>query len=719
MDRARTFIGVATLIGLGGLALIGPRPVVDNRPAAWFPADDPRVVSWRRLADTFGSDDAVVVVVEGGDPLGLLRLAVEVSRDLQGRPGLERVTSAATAFPAEVDLLLDPALGGLANLRFVGHAFDGPLNRGLGLWRREPASAVLVVTVAGGPEAVEGLAGRLAEHRARAAREGRTLRAAGHPLINLELDRAGREVDARAMPVLVAVCLLVLVAVTRSPRLVVALLLPVGLAVVATDPLVAAAGASTNLIVAIVKPLVFVLLLAAGLHVAEAFDEARRAGASAALAAGRAVASKAVPTVLCLLTTAIGFGSLAGSEVRPVRTFGWATAAQVLLGIPLVLASVPLLLRLVAARGGPPREGADRLGPACVALVQHGQRRSGAWLIACALLCAAGLTVALRLRPSPHAIEYFPPGHPLRDDHDALARAGLPLVSIEAMVTLAAPVGSAAEGLDAFARAGQAVPGVRGCAGLPLLLREAVHRTARAEGLPAPWMVADILRRQAAASRPFLAEDGRTTRLSFAVDEVDAEELERIALGLRTAFAATRPDGAALELAGSYPLLIATQRTLLTTLRSSLLTTAALMLVVMAVAMRSLRLGLAAIPANAFPVAAGFVVMGGAGIALDVGTSMTAAISLGVAVDGTLHLLHAWRRGELETAARATGRAMVLAALVVGLGFLSLCTSGFAPTRHFGLLCAAALAAALVGDLVILPATLRFVGRPRPSPPTV
>lgn len=58
--------------------------------------------------------------------------------------------------------------------------------------------------------------------------------------------------------------------------------------------------------------------------------------------------------------------------------------------------------------------------------------------------------------------------------------------------------------------------------------------------------------------------------------------------------------------------------------------------------------------------------MGLARVPLDVGTCMTAAIALGIAVDNTLHLLHGLSEHGLDATARTTGRAFVITAVVVG-----------------------------------------------------
>ena len=155
---------------------------------------------------------------------------------------------------------------------------------------------------------------------------------------------------------------------------------------------------------------------------------------------------------------------------------------------------------------------------------------------------------------------------------------------------------------------------------------------------------------------------------------------------------------------GSYPLLLHTQRSLLTTLWGSLTLTALLMQLVLGLGLRSWRLALIGILPNVVPVAAVFVVLRALGIPLDVGTSMSATVALGIAVDDTLHMLSAGRREGLSEAAFGSGRAVVFSSVVIALGFASVLTSDFAPTRHFGLLCAVGVCAALLGDLLVLPA---------------
>ena len=126
---------------------------------------------------------------------------------------------------------------------------------------------------------------------------------------------------------------------------------------------------------------------------------------------------------------------------------------------------------------------------------------------------------------------------------------------------------------------------------------------------------------------------------------------------------------------------------------------------------------------NVFPMILLFGLLGWSRLPLDIGSVMTASIALGMAVDGTFHFLTFFRRG-LDVAAdgRSVGQhdrvaavraafhhsaaALTESAIVCGLGILVFAGSSFAPSRRFAWMLSLLVAAALVGDLVVLPALL-------------
>ncbi len=136
---------------------------------------------------------------------------------------------------------------------------------------------------------------------------------------------------------------------------------------------------------------------------------------------------------------------------------------------------------------------------------------------------------------------------------------------------------------------------------------------------------------------------------------------------------------------------------------------------------RSLKFTLLALPPNLFPVLALYGVMGLFKIPISSGSAMVATIALGIAVNDTMHfVLHYQRltreRGMgTERAIVQTitdlGRPIVLTSLVHIAGFTVFLLTDFQPLFHFGLLSSAAMTAAMLGDLFMLPNLLMLVDR--------
>lgn len=130
---------------------------------------------------------------------------------------------------------------------------------------------------------------------------------------------------------------------------------------------------------------------------------------------------------------------------------------------------------------------------------------------------------------------------------------------------------------------------------------------------------------------------------------------------------------------------------------------------------RSLQIALIAIFANLLPIAVVLGVMGWLNIPLDMMTMTIAAISLGVAVDDTIHYIHRFKREfrkdrkYLPTMHRchgSIGHAMYYTSVTIIIGFSILALSNFVPSVYFGLLTGLAMFIALLAALTLLPQML-------------
>ena len=127
---------------------------------------------------------------------------------------------------------------------------------------------------------------------------------------------------------------------------------------------------------------------------------------------------------------------------------------------------------------------------------------------------------------------------------------------------------------------------------------------------------------------------------------------------------------------------------------------------------RSLKIALIAIVPNLLAIAVVLGVMGWLNIPLDMMTITIAAISIGIAVDNTIHYIYRFRyefqyeHRYIETVHQchgSIGRALYYTSLTIIIGFLILTLSNFIPSIYFGLLTALAMSIALIAALTLLP----------------
>jgi predicted RND superfamily exporter protein len=138
---------------------------------------------------------------------------------------------------------------------------------------------------------------------------------------------------------------------------------------------------------------------------------------------------------------------------------------------------------------------------------------------------------------------------------------------------------------------------------------------------------------------------------------------------------------------------------------------------------RSLRLAIISIIPNL--ISAGMVLglMGLLNIPLDIMTITIAAITIGIAVDDTIHYVHRFNEeilidGDYLAAMKrchdSVGRAMYYSSITIIIGFSILTLSNFIPTIYFGLFTGLAMLIAMFANLTLL-ALLLIIWRPKNS----
>jgi predicted RND superfamily exporter protein len=147
-------------------------------------------------------------------------------------------------------------------------------------------------------------------------------------------------------------------------------------------------------------------------------------------------------------------------------------------------------------------------------------------------------------------------------------------------------------------------------------------------------------------------------------------------------------------------------------------------LVMFLILFRSVKLALIGMAPNLIAAGSVLGLMGWLGIPLDMMTITVAAITVGIAVDDTIHYIHRFKTefvkdgdylATMHRCHRSIGQAMFFTSLTIITGFSILALSNFIPTIYFGLFTGFAMFMALAGALTLLPRLIVLI-RPWGAP---
>ena len=293
-----------------GLALLRS----DFSHRGFFFADDARLVDYERFEERFGNDDTVVLGVEvrGGvlDEEAWERVAA-IAMEVSEIPGVVTVEAATNHAKGVV----------LANR--VPEALVGTLVSADG------TLALIVGSLAGEPDAKS--VTRALEAIVARQDERTTVHLTGTPVITAAFETVAANDLGRLVPIAVAVMILVLLLLLRSFVVAFAALVAIALGAISAMGVAGLIGAPINNLTLAVPQILVAIGTAGCVHLLSAYRDARRDGRDTAGAMRHSLTLNARPMLLASGTTAVGFFSLAISDLKPVATLGLVAGSGTLL----------------------------------------------------------------------------------------------------------------------------------------------------------------------------------------------------------------------------------------------------------------------------------------------------------------------------------------------------------------------------------------------------
>jgi predicted RND superfamily exporter protein len=706
----------------------------------WFLESDPALVIYDEFTERFAADEMVVVVVEADvfteeTFAAFARLSAEASE----APYVHRVRSV-------LDFDLDPVRGFDEEDDWadpVPDASDWPFRRSEAasnslitptLVARDARVGALVVeveragnTVDGKRALVEALDGIAARE---AARSGLRIHLTGTPVLDHRAlvlnDRDLSTIYPLIVPLVLGICWVAF----GSLRLALIPLVVVGGAASWAFGFMGLLGLKTTLLSSAMVPLFLAIGVADAVHVLADYQRRRLGGMQPTAAVTATLDRLWQPCLFTSITTAAGLTALLVSDLRPVREFGITAAVGVLAAYLVTMTLVPAVLCLLGRRLPVAVPRSSVLMDAIVRRFVAPPRLIVRFVLVGGLVVAGlSLASASRIQVGVDPMSWFRSDDPFRQATLLADRELGGATALELLVQ--APAGRLGEPstlmmLDEFERWLEANTPVTGCISVVELLKETTRTLSTGEDRHArlPGMAAltssllSVLANRGELER-WLTGDESTARISCRLPLGEAGnlggELAKVEAEIERRFSTSE---LVVEPTGYGALMVEMEHLLVRSQLLSLSVAFLVVLLMLAVLIRSLALGLTAMLPNLLPVLMGLGLMPFLGISLNPGTVMVAAVALGVVVDDTAHLLVAMRRHlnsgrtveeALEGAIVDVGAPVVLTSVILATGMGLLMLGSFAPGVHFGAIAAVVALSALLADLWLLPQLLKIV----------
>ncbi len=765
---------VAVLLGVLALTIgagMGmSRLNVDTSFGNLIPEDDPARIVYQQIMGEFGSDNRTIVYVQDPALWTPEKLAAldALERALSAIEGVQRVDSVFSLRtirgkprtgpddpPAErIEAL--PLLDGVPETIEEAQAarelaLDNPLY--VGNFLSESGEATALIVSASDPDEQTDFSSRLYQAMEAAVGESRDQFEAvfqvGPPRIKEELTVSLFEDFRLLAPLSAAVLVFAIMLFLRSGLAALVPLATSALSIIWTFGVLGWLGIPLNILSAMIPSLIIAIGSTEDTHLIAGYYRGLARGCAEPTDADRRrgldylVRHAGLPLVLTVLTTAIGFASNLLSNIGLIQQFAVAaTLAMVANGVVTILVVPTLLVHVgsklpptpfrseAEARSAhrPPRNLPARI----VRVFRLSQRRfPGGVLALTAGLCLFFVYHAAGLYVTNDPLSYFPEDRPLIQDtqriHEDMAGIRIFFVALEATEVRAF---LDPENIEKLARIQQFMAR-QGVFDTSVSLADHlayVNREFRGEfgstGLPETrQLVAQyLLFFHRSELESYVSHDYQRANIVVRHAISDSHTLNRYIGELEEVLGQITGPGISAEVVGENLMVNRAAESLMVAQVKALGLLLALIFVIMSIMFTSFKGGAIALVPAVIPIALMFGIMGILDIPLNPGTAMVAVIAVGIAVDGTIHLLARYneqcrRTSDYESAVAAAVDAvatpLVVSSLALAFGFGILLFSNFTVVAQFGALAAATMLISIPANLLVTPiimARVRLVG---------
>nr|WP_207217266.1 MMPL family transporter [Vibrio vulnificus] len=556
-----------------------------------------------------------------------------------------------------------------------------------------------------------------------------TIYKAGIIAMNHSFAMAAQNDSATLVPTMLLVILVFLTLMLRSFLSVLATLVVIIGAIVATLGIVGWAGMFLHVASVNVPTLIMTLAVADCVHVIASMRHFMRQGMPKSQAIHRSVTLNFVPIIITSVTTAIGFLMMNMSDSPVLRDFGNLSALGVMIACVFSVSLLPALLNLLPVRFSAKQKGQSSSSDFMDKLADLVVQRRNVLLPLSIVVIAGGAALIPYNKVNDESVKYFDTSSEFRQAADFMEQriSGMTTMSIAIKTHqsqgIASPEFLAVLGeFTHWLREQPETDHVASLSDIYKRLNKNMHGDDNAYyALPAERELAAQYLLLYEMSLPFGLDlnnqvnvDKSSVKLQLTVKNLGSVELVALEERIYQWFASHAPQ---YQVVASSPSLMFAHigETNMASMLSTLPITLILISALMIFALRSWRLGMISLVPNIAPAVIGFGLWALISGEINLGLSVVVTLTLGIVVDDAVHFLakyqHARKEGQnAEQAVRyafhTVGRALWITTVVLVAGFSVLAMSQFRLNSDMGQLSAIVIFVALVIDFVLLPSLL-------------
>lgn len=727
-----------------------------NHVSLYFDQNDPSMITYERFKETYGNEETALIALHA-DTLftnRTLDIIRQISTLAKSTPGIQRVFSLTEA---------TQAMGFDDTIEFVPIVPEGHLDRAAlqkvrqqamhheilsrTLLSEDGTTTAILLELA--PIASAEEKGKMLESIAVQAKQiagnDVSLHFSGTPFVEYEINNLTQRDDGHFTPITLLVIFGLSTVFLRRFSLSVLCLLNILVILLWAVGIYVLSGNSFNMVTVVMPPILLAISVADGIHILSHFAYHHyELGKSRRDAAVETAIRLWLPCLFTSLTTGIGFLSFLTAAIGPVRTLGVYTFTGVMIAFAITITMLPALLILLPLKpthrhsltgstgvdARPPSHMTGLIQFIAETTIQHYK----AYALFFTLITIAALVGAAQIRYETNFANHLHESNPIKQGIRFIEEhlfGTVPVVlliraesadddfthpkSLKLIDTIQAELKNEFKGK--YTSFFSIVDYLKG-----------IHRAfneGKDQFYAIPDNPMDILDYyeigESDTLERIITPDWMEARISFSAHLGPIDGSKNLDHYLRTHVQKMTGKAFTYELTGSSSLYVALDSNLRKSQARSFTSAFIVIFIMMFFICRNLKLTLISILANLFPIICTFGLMGFLNIPLDVSTIMIASVTIGIAVDDTIHFIVWYRRNTqygldmtaaLQKTFQDTGKPILITSILLSISFAILIAGSVKPVQAFGMLAGLAMLFAVIGDLFMLPALI-LVFKPR------